>query len=99
MNEGNDLPMASNESDATAPVSGQKKRALAIRVAKWLIALVVVIGLAFAARSAVNQWQAEGQRMAVELTEIDKRLEVAASTAERKELEQAKRALEKSAPV
>jgi uncharacterized membrane protein YbhN (UPF0104 family) len=63
-----------------------------------MIAIIVVIGLALSARSAVNQWHAEGQRIAVRLREIDNRIELAESVDERQQLEQSRRTLEKSVP-
>ncbi len=48
-----------------------------IRVSKWLIALLVVIGLIFAGRSAVDQWKAEEGKVKAQIAEIETQLKTA----------------------
>ena len=50
-------------------------RKVAIRVAKWSIAAIVMVGLAMAARSAIRQWQSERLRIGLAIVEIDRQLE------------------------
>ncbi len=90
--------MEETESAPTSRVASRSGRAVAILVAKWIIGLVVVVGLALAARNAIQQWQAEGRRLELAVSEIDQQLAHAANAAERQELERTKMALEASVP-
>ena len=98
MTQGNDEPMEKTEPAPGSRVAARSRRSLAILVTKWLVAIVVVFGLALAANSAIKQWQAEGERVQLAVREIDQQLQQANHSTERLELTRAKQALEASAP-
>jgi uncharacterized membrane protein YbhN (UPF0104 family) len=68
-----------------------------IRVAKWVIALLVVLGLLFASRSAVEQWKDEEARVQSQIEEIDEDLRTA-KEADRPKLQSRRDALVASLP-
>jgi uncharacterized membrane protein YbhN (UPF0104 family) len=73
-------------------------RKLAIRIAKWSIAAVVIVGLALAARSAVRQWESERSRIASSIVEIDRQLENISDPDQRRELQVERQKLVASLP-
>jgi uncharacterized membrane protein YbhN (UPF0104 family) len=73
-------------------------RKLAIRVAKWIIAAIVVVGLALAARSAIRQWESERSRIASSIVEIDRQLENVSDPDRRRELQAERQTLAASLP-
>ncbi len=65
-----------SDADSTPPGSAQtgNRRTMALRIAKWLIAAAVAVGLYFAARTAVTQWKAETEKLQSQIAEIDREL-------------------------
>lgn len=82
------------------PVSAEPSpniRSRVLRIAKFVIAIVVVIGLLFAANSAMNQWAAETEKIGAEIERID--AEIAGVNGQaREELLQQRERLDASVP-
>lgn len=73
-------------------------RKIAITVAKWIIAIVVVVGLYFATRSAIEQWRVEAGKLRQQIADIERQLETTDDPSSRVQLEEAKAAIEASIP-
>lgn len=98
MTQGNDNPMEESEPSSDIRVAGRSGRSLAILIAKWFVAVMVVFGLGFAANSAIKQWQAEGERLELAVRDIDQQLQQTSDSAKRLELERTRKELKDSAP-
>ncbi len=70
------------------PTATQNKTKQLVRVAKWLIAVLVAVGLAWAGKSAVNQWQVENQKRLNQVAEIQIAIEFESDPQARFDLEQ-----------
>lgn len=57
---------------AKVPTIGWKQPA--IRIAKWLIAGMVIVGLVYAGRTAMKQWREEHRKVQLEIDDIDSQL-------------------------
>lgn len=73
-------------------------RATVMRIAKGLIAIVVAVGLYFAARSAIDQWSAQRDELTAAIDELDKRIEGADGQPERQILIQQRQRLQTNIP-
>jgi uncharacterized membrane protein YbhN (UPF0104 family) len=69
-----------------------------VRVAKVLIAIAVVVGLYFAALSAVTQWKIESDKLRLQIAEIDQALKQTDQTAARSELQKSRDKLQATVP-
>jgi uncharacterized membrane protein YbhN (UPF0104 family) len=67
-------------------------------VAKWSIAAVVAVGLVFATRQSIDQWQTESAKLQSEIDTITQRLADSVIGQDRAELERAKEQLQRSLP-
>ena len=83
--------------EATEPAGSDKKRTL-IRIVKLAIVVVVVVGLALAARSAIVQWRTENDKIQSEIIQIDQRLESLAEPSQAEGLRARRQALLRSRP-
>ncbi len=81
-----------------ADVSDQNRMARIKTVAKWLIAVVVAIGLVIATRQSIEQWKSESARLQVEIDSITQQLADTASGPKRMEWERSKERLQRSLP-
>ena len=70
---------------------------LLVRIAKWVIACLVVIGLLLAGRSAVGQWKEEESKVQDQIAILDGKLK-SATEGERLELQSQRDALVESVP-
>lgn len=68
-------------------------------MAKWLIAIVVAVGLCLAARTALRQWSAETARLHTQLDLLRGQLDVSQEALTRAELERSIAELESSLPA
>jgi hypothetical protein len=75
-----------------------RARRFIFRVAKWIIAVAVAVGLYFAARSAVAQWHAEGEKLRAQIAAIEQQLADTQDVAERDELQRVHAQLVASVP-
>lgn len=66
-----------NENNASKRELIMKSKPLFIRVAKWMIAILVLGGLWIAGRSAVTQWREEKAKIQEQIASIDSELELA----------------------
>mgnify|MGYP001817650807 FL=1 len=73
-------------------------RATLMRVVKGLIAIVVAIGLYFAARSALDQWNAQRDELSAAIDELDDKIEATDGQPEREILIQQRRRLQANIP-
>lgn len=87
-----------SEFDQPRDQTPNRSRSMIVRVAKWIIAIAVAVGLYFAARSALNQWRGESEKLRGEIANLDTALASTTNAAEREELELAKSRLEASLP-
>ncbi|QDT07258.1 hypothetical protein K227x_56850 [Rubripirellula lacrimiformis] len=98
----NDSGADADEVDASGPVGvqdnrvGGRKRWMA--VAKLVILVVVVIGLALAFRSAAQQWSAETAKIDLAIDELQSQADVETDPAVQRELQQQQAALNASRP-
>lgn len=69
-----------------------------MRVAKWIIAGLVAVGLYLAGQQAIRQWRLESERLSAEVQEIDQQLEKVTSSTERQALQRQRQQLETSIP-
>ena len=76
-NEGVEKTVSSSEERNEESGDRARWKPRLIRVSKWLIALLVVIGLIFAGRSAVDQWKAEEGKVKAQIAEIETQLKTA----------------------
>ncbi|MCG8652375.1 MAG: flippase-like domain-containing protein [Pirellulales bacterium] len=77
-------------------MSGSRRRRI-VRLARWLIAALVVLGLGVAARSAIHGWQTETQKLEEQLEKLGQRLEQADSK-QRGELLEEQRRIRQNVP-
>lgn len=90
--------MSSKEEQNDHRTALQRWKPQFIRIAKWLIALAVGLGLFFAGRSAVEQWKDEKARVQRQIEEIDQELR-STNEAGRPELQSRRDALVASLPT
>ncbi len=83
-----------NSNESVTPL---KKNKLAMRVAKWVIAVTVLAGLFVAGRSAILQWRQEHAKVQRQIDEIDVQLN-AADDATKRDLESRREKLLVSMP-
>ncbi|QDT10209.1 lysylphosphatidylglycerol synthase domain-containing protein [Planctomycetes bacterium K23_9] len=69
-----------------------------ILIAKWLIAILVAIGLTWAASKAVDQWQEQKQIVQTAIAELDQSIEAESDPPRRRDLQQRRDALAASLP-
>jgi uncharacterized membrane protein YbhN (UPF0104 family) len=74
------------------------RRRIVKRTIKTLIAISVVIGLAFAVRSAIDRWQHERESLRGEIAELDQALQRTADPAAVSQLKQQRARLQASVP-
>ena len=74
------------------------RRGILVRIAKVLIAIAVVIGLYFAARSAVIQWKGEGDKLRLQIAKIDEALAQTDEAETRSQLQKSKAKLVAAVP-
>ncbi|WP_144057886.1 lysylphosphatidylglycerol synthase domain-containing protein [Novipirellula maiorica] len=70
-----------------------------LRIAKILIAIAVIVGLFFAVRSAVRQWQNERDRVVAQIREIDLQIAAADDSITTTRLHEQRDALRRSIPT
>lgn len=91
-------PESSINSDSRLKPDSPKTRGRLVRIAKWLIVVVVTIGLCFAGRSAVSQWNAESQKMRARISEIQVELSFVSDSNAQRQLRSEQNRLERSIP-
>ena len=69
-----DSGLSQKEDGSKTPTPGVGWRLHFIRIAKWMIAVIVVVGLGYAGRSALTQWRQEQRKVQSEIDEIDAQL-------------------------
>jgi len=89
--------LSENEEVTERGVSAPGWKPLVIRIAKWVIAVIVMAGLIYAGRSALTQWRQEHQKVQGEIAGIDAQL-INASEPDRVRLRQRRDALVASLP-
>ncbi len=97
-NQNDQSESASSEKDEEVSRATLPRRKVIIRVAKWLIAIIVVVGLVLALRSAVEGWQTETKRLTSEIANLDAAIAKAQSDSQRGALEAEKRELQATIP-
>lgn len=75
------------------------KRKNLVRVAKWVIAIVVAAGLFLAVRSAIDQWNAEKEKLGGQIADLDQQIAGQADESKREILIRDKSRLESSVPT
>ncbi len=70
-----------------------------VRVAKWLIGLAVAAGLALAIRSAVEQWNAESEKLRQRISELSEQIDATTDQSTRSDLLQQQQNLQSSIPT
>ena len=89
--------MSDHEKPTMAKVATIGWKQPVIRIAKWLIAGMVIVGLVYAGRTAMKQWREEHRKVQLEIDEIDSRFR-GAEPAERIQLMEHRDALAASLP-
>ena len=74
------------------------QRKTLIRVAKWLVAVLVVIGLIWASKSAVNQWQQQKRVVQEAIVALEESIQAEFDEGKRIELISQKEALQSAVP-
>ena len=89
-----------NDASPNTPNASEKgtKRVL-VRAAKILIGLVVVLGLVWATKTALDQWQEHTNQLRAEIADFDERIASEPEPATRSELESKREALAASLPT
>jgi uncharacterized membrane protein YbhN (UPF0104 family) len=80
-------------------IDRRKPRYSLVRIAKWLIALIVAAGLVLAIRSAIEQWNAESQKLRQRISELSDQIEAETDQTTRGELLQQRQNLRGSIPT
>jgi uncharacterized membrane protein YbhN (UPF0104 family) len=75
-----------------------RDRATAIRIAKWIIAIAVAVGLSFAARSALQQWREQRAELVAEIEMLDDKIAHTRDGSDRQLLVQQRQRLQSSIP-
>jgi uncharacterized membrane protein YbhN (UPF0104 family) len=74
------------------------RKAIVIRVVQWLIAVAVAIGLCFAARAALTQWDVERGKLRSQIAELEQEISITTDAIRRDGLQRSKSDLEASVP-
>ena len=70
-----------------------------VRVAKWVIAGIVAIGLYYAVRSSIDQWNAENSKLRGQIADLDQQIDSQSDPATRRELISERSRLQASIPT
>ncbi len=90
--------MTSEELAPRAAKSPSGRRQGLIRIAKWMITAAVVVGLAFALRSAIEGWRTESEKLATQIIELDLAIAQTTDVALRRDLIDQRQRLSASTP-
>ncbi len=77
----------------------RKSRKRMVRLAKWMIAIVVAVGLIFAVQSAIEGWRTENEKLRGQIADLDRRIKAQDDQRMRGSLIREKSRLESSIPT
>lgn len=88
----------SEPASSPPPKDAHRPQKNAITVVKWLVAIVVVVGLGFAARSGIAQWKVEIEKVTLQMDQLDREISQLQDQNRRQELQERRDQLAASAP-
>ena len=89
--------MSTEPPPSSASPDSRSPRKTIIRIAKWIIAVAVLVGLIAAGRAAFQQWKTESEKVTQKIAAIDAAIENA-DAAERRDLQEQREKLVRSIP-
>lgn len=91
-------PTTPDKDSAPVTKTVSSHRATLKRIAKWIIAVVVAVGLVIAGRSAISQWQSENEKIRIEIESIEKSIADSDDPGEKRRLSAQSQTLRRNAP-